>query len=110
MKLLFDLPARDEAALLAAMSEGEPRMYCVPYDFEGDQRVKGFMVITDRHIYKLLDGEVITTWDLSEMSDFTAETFYGACGFFAAPHAHKPRRRSGVPPRSQQDQAALPRR
>ena len=83
MKLLFDLPERDEAALLASMPEGETRMYCVPYDFEGDQRVKGFMVVTDRHIYKLLDGAVLASWDLREMSDFTAETFYGACGFFA---------------------------
>ena len=83
MKLLFDLPERDEAALVAAMPEGETRLYCVPYDFEEDRRVKGFMVITDRHIYKLLDGAVLATWDLREMSDFTAETFYGACGFFA---------------------------
>ncbi len=83
MKLLFELPERDEAALLAAMPENEKRMYCVPYDFEGERRVKGYMVVTDCHIYKLLEGELLATWDLREMSDFSAESFYGACGFFA---------------------------
>ncbi len=82
MKLLFTLPELDEAALVAVCPSDETRMYCVPYDFEGDRRVKGFMVITDRHIYKLLDGQVLNTWELSRMSEFSAETFYGACGFF----------------------------
>ncbi len=82
MKLLFTLPERDEAALCAVLPDDEKRMYCVPYDFEGDRRVHGFMVITDRYIYKLLEGEVLATWDLRRMSDFSAETFYGACGFY----------------------------
>ena len=58
MKLLFDLPAADEQAYLAAAMPEEKRMYCVPYDFEGDQRVKGFMVITDQSIYRILDGQL----------------------------------------------------
>ena len=83
MKLLFDLPAADEQAYLAAAMPEEKRMYCVPYDFEGDQRVKGFMVITDQSIYRILDGQLLDQWSLKEMSDFSVETFYGACGFYA---------------------------
>ncbi|MBQ7319953.1 MAG: ABC transporter ATP-binding protein [Clostridia bacterium] len=83
MKLLFDLPTRDEQAFLAVCAEDEKRMYCVPYDFEGERRVSGFMVITDKRIYRILEGEVLDVWSLSEMSDFSVETFYGACGFYA---------------------------
>ena len=83
MKLLFDLPAADEQAYLAAATAEEQRLYCVPYDFEGDQRVRGYMVITDKSIYRILNGTLLASWSLSEMSDFTVETFYGACGFYA---------------------------
>ena len=83
MKLLFDLPAADEQAYLSTAAPEEKRMYCVPYDFEGDQRVKGYVVITDKSIYRILDGQVLGAWSLSEMSDFSVETFYGACGFYA---------------------------
>ncbi len=83
MKLLFDLPAADEQAFLAAAAPEEQRMYCVPYDFEEDRRVSGYMVITDKSIYRILDGKVLATWSLDQMSDFSVETFYGACGFYA---------------------------
>lgn len=83
MKLMFDLPPRDEAAYLAAADAAEKRMYCVPYDFEDDRRVTGYMMVTDRRIYRILEGQVLDSWALREMSDFNVETFYGACGFYA---------------------------
>ncbi len=83
MKLMYDLPAGDEAALVAVLEAGEKRMYCVPYDFENEKRVSGFMVITDRSVFRILNGEILAHWHMREMSDFSVETFYGACGFFA---------------------------
>ena len=50
MKLMFDLPASDEAVLLQSISPDEKRMYCLPYNFEEDKKVEGFMVFTDKRI------------------------------------------------------------
>ena len=36
MKLMFDLPKQDEAAL-PAEALGEKRMYCLPYNYENNK-------------------------------------------------------------------------
>ena len=56
MKLMYTLPERDEAAFVAASDKSERRMYCLPYDIEGTEFVKGYMMFTDRYLYKILDG------------------------------------------------------
>ena len=37
MKLYYDLPDRDEACLSEVLQPGEKRMYCLPYDYDGDR-------------------------------------------------------------------------
>ena len=83
MKLMFDLPAIDEEVLQQNISSDERRLYCLPYNFEEEKKVEGFMVFTDKHIYKILNGALLKKYNLSEMSDFAVETHYGSCGFYA---------------------------
>ena len=59
MKLLYDLPEADRLAYEAQVSEGEKIAYCLPYDIEETEFVKGFMLFTDCAIYRLLDGKIL---------------------------------------------------
>lgn len=83
MKLMFDLPPADEQVLLQSMGSDEKRMYCLPYNFEDEIKVDGYMVFTDKRIYKILNGELKKQYELRTMSDFSVETHYGSCGFYA---------------------------
>ncbi|MBP3333652.1 MAG: ABC transporter ATP-binding protein [Clostridia bacterium] len=83
MKLLFDLPEKDQATFDASVAEGEKVMYCLPYNFEGEKRVDGYIVVTDKFIYKLLDGELLFKYDIYTLSEFSTEVQYGICGFYA---------------------------
>ena len=82
MKLMFDLPKQDEAAL-PAEALGEKRMYCLPYNYENNKYAEGYMLFTDKHIYKLLEGKLLETYTYSEMSDFSVESLYGCSAFYA---------------------------
>lgn len=83
MKLMYDLPPRDEEAFLGAAQADEKRMYCLPYDIEDTEFVKGFMMFTDKAIYKLLDGKLLYRYPYIGMSDFSTEIMYGSVGFYA---------------------------
>ncbi|MBQ8397194.1 MAG: ABC transporter ATP-binding protein [Clostridia bacterium] len=83
MKLMYDLPEQDERAFQAAVGEGEKRMYCLPYNIEVDRFVSGWMVFTDQYIYKILDGELLEKYKMSDLSDFATENLYGSCAFYA---------------------------
>ncbi len=84
MKLMFDLPAAEEQLFLAAMDPSEKRMYCLPFNIEDKQFVNdGYMVFTDRFIYKILHGELVNKFELARMTDFATEIHYGSCGFYA---------------------------
>ena len=83
MKLMYDLPKADDAAFRSASSPDEKLMYCLPYDFEDDRSVRGYMVFTDKHIYRILEGELKAKHTISEMSEFNCEIMYGSCGFYA---------------------------
>ena len=50
MKLLFELSPADKAAYEAARQADERIMYCLPFDCEGDARVDGRLVFTNRFI------------------------------------------------------------
>ncbi|MBE6636489.1 MAG: ATP-binding cassette domain-containing protein [Ruminococcaceae bacterium] len=82
MKLRYDLPDADRAALEAAAPPDEILMYAVPYNICEDRFVKGFLVITDKTIYKLLDGKVLLTLPIEGCDDFRVEVMYGSCGFY----------------------------
>ncbi|MBQ7922924.1 MAG: ABC transporter ATP-binding protein [Clostridia bacterium] len=81
MKLLYDLPAADQAAY-DARAVGEKLMYCVPFNMLEERFVKGFTVVTDKHIYCILDGKIITEVDLSRCTVFSTEVLYGNCAFY----------------------------
>lgn len=83
MKLLFSL---DEEALTAFNNEKgdeEHILYCVPFDFHEEKRVNGFMVFTEKYIYKILGKTILEKHLLCELSDFSTEVMLGVCGFFA---------------------------
>lgn len=79
MKLLFDLPAADRAAIDQAKGAAESILYCIPYEYEQHRIVDGYVVLTATHLYKVCNGCVVSEWDVRRMSDFSVETLYG-CG------------------------------
>lgn len=81
MKLMYGLPDADRHAL-EAVCGSEKLMYCVPFNIEGDRFVRGYLAITDKRIYKLLDGEVLLTVKIEGSDDFRVEVMYGSCGFY----------------------------
>ncbi|MBQ7727987.1 MAG: ABC transporter ATP-binding protein [Clostridia bacterium] len=82
MKLYFDLPA-ENARAVPEMKPGEKKMYCLPYNFQEEKIVNGYMLFTNRRIFKLLKGQLLETYDVSQMSDFTVEKMFGCGGFYA---------------------------
>ncbi len=82
MKLMYDLPQVDKAAY-EATATGEKMMYCVPFNMYEDRFVAGWTVVTDKHIYCILDGKVLSTTDLSRCTVFSTEVLYGNCAFYA---------------------------
>ena len=83
MKLLFELNEKDNALFEKEKQPHEHILYCVPFDFHEDVRVEGYMVFTEKYIYKILDGVLLEKHLLSDMSGFTVEVMLGVCGFFA---------------------------
>ncbi len=82
MKLMYDLPQADKAAYDAAAA-GEKMMYCVPFNMYEDRFVAGWTVVTDQHIYCILDGNILSVTDLSRCTVFSTEVLYGNCAFYA---------------------------
>ena len=83
MKLFYDLPTKDEAAVAPLLREDEKRMYCVPYNFEGNDYIEGFLLITNLGIYRIYDGEVKAAYRMEELSSFSVEKLFGSGGFYA---------------------------
>ncbi len=82
MRLLFTLEGENEKIFLESKSEKEHLLYCVPFDFHEEKRVKGFLAITEKTIYKILDGQLLEKHMLEQMSDFNVEAMFGICGFY----------------------------
>ena len=76
MNLNYQLPEREARKLASLLSPGEKRLYCVPYDVEDDRFVKGFLVVTDRALYRLCGGECRAVFPMEELSDFRTEILY----------------------------------
>ena len=83
MKLRYELPDADRLAFETTAQQTETLMYAIPYNICEDHFVKGYLVITDRTIYKLLDGKVLFTLPIEGCDDFRIEVMYGSCGFYA---------------------------
>lgn len=82
MKLMYDLPEVDKAALETAAS-GEKTMYVIPFNIVEDKFVNGWTCVTDKKIYTILDGKVLDTFDLAKCTVFSTEVLYGNCAFYA---------------------------
>lgn len=83
MKLMYDLPSADLAAYESVAEAGEKRMYVVPFNVLEDKFVSGWTVVTDRRIYCILDGKILSTFDLERCTIFSTEVLYGNCSFYA---------------------------
>ncbi len=82
MKLMYDLPEVDKAAL-EAVASGEKTMYVIPFNIVEDKFVNGWTCVTDKKIYTILDGKVLGTFDLAKCTVFSTEVLYGNCAFYA---------------------------
>ena len=82
MKLFYDMPAGDRAAYDAAASPDEVLMYCVPFNVWQERFVSGWTAVTDRAIYCILDGKVLSTTALERCTVFSTEVLYGNCAFY----------------------------
>lgn len=83
MELLYQLPPREEEAVQAALHSDERRMMCLPYDLRENQRVNGYLLVTDNRIFRLYDGAIEATWEIGALHDFTIEIQYGCRAFYA---------------------------
>ncbi len=83
MKLMYTLPEADQAALDAAVIEGETLMYCVPFNIYGESFVNGYTAVTDKCIYCILDGRILGRYELARCTEFETEVMYGNCSFYA---------------------------
>ncbi|MFA6948489.1 MAG: ABC transporter ATP-binding protein [Eubacteriales bacterium] len=83
MKLRYDLPEADQKAFDAAVGAGEKVMYCLPFNIHQDKFVDGFVVFTDKTMYKILNGELLATFPIIGSDNFKTEVMFGSCGFYA---------------------------
>ena len=83
MRLMFDMPDLERSVFEAAAAESEKLMYCIPFNILEDKFVSGFIAITDKKIYKILDGDLLAEYTIAGATGFKTEVMYGSCGFYA---------------------------
>ncbi|MBQ3065111.1 MAG: ABC transporter ATP-binding protein [Clostridia bacterium] len=83
MKLMYDMPELDQSVFDDAVTEQEKLMYVVPFTINEDQFVSGWLAITDKKIYKILDGKLLAVWEIKNSCNYQTEVMYGSCGFYA---------------------------
>ena len=66
MKLMYDIPEADRAAYDAAAEPDEKLMYVVPFNVWEDRFVKGWTAVTDRRIFCMLDGKILSSYELEK--------------------------------------------
>ena len=82
MKLMYDMPEADRAAYDAAAEPDEKLMYVVPFNVWEDRFVKGWTAVTDRRIFCVLDGKILSSYELEKCTVFSTEVLYGNCAFY----------------------------
>ncbi len=75
MKLLYTLPEREERALSPFLSKGEVLSVALPFDLWEGRMANGFFAVTDKAVYRLLDGEVDRAYPLFAFSAFRMEEY-----------------------------------
>lgn len=83
MKLLFTLPEIETIVFNKSKTPSEHILYCVPFDFYEDKRVTGYMVFTEKRIYKILTDTLIASYDFDRLSGFSLDVMLGVCAFYA---------------------------
>lgn len=83
MKLLFTLPEIETIVFNKSKTPSEHILYCVPFDFYEDKRVTGYMVFTEKRIYKILVDTLLASYDFDRLSDFSLDVMLGVCAFYA---------------------------
>ena len=81
MKLMYELSEVNKQAIDNACGD-EKQMYCLPFQILNEKFVDGYIVITNKHIYKLVDGNIINKWCLAQGKDFKTEIMYGSGAFY----------------------------
>ena len=82
MKLMYEMPAEDQAVYDATAQADEKLMYCVPFNVLDEKFVDGWTAVTDRCIYCILDGQLISRYELEHCTVFSTENLYGNCAFY----------------------------
>jgi len=82
MKLLYEMPQAD-LEIFEKSSNGEKMMYCLPFNMHDGKFVSGYMVFTNKKMYKILNGKLLATFDIIGSSNFRTEVMYGSGGFYA---------------------------
>lgn len=80
---MFSLPEKEQAVLDLAMQENEKLMYCIPFNILEDRFVSGFIAITNKKIYKILEDKLLDEYTIAGATGFKTEVMYGSCGFYA---------------------------
>ena len=75
MKLLYTLPEREERALSPFLSKGEVLSVALPFDLWQGRLANGFFAVTAKAVYRLLDGELDSTYPLFAFSSFRMEEY-----------------------------------
>ncbi|MBR4205782.1 MAG: ATP-binding cassette domain-containing protein [Clostridia bacterium] len=88
MKLMYDMPEADLAAYEAVAEADERLMYVVPFNVWEDRFVKGWTAVTDRRICCLLDGKLLSSYELEKCTVFSTEVLYGNCAFYGVVEGH----------------------
>ncbi len=83
MRLMFELPEKERAVFDSAVQSDEKLMYCIPFNILEDRFVSGFIAITNRKIYKILDDSLLAEYNIAGATGFKTEVMYGSCGFYA---------------------------
>ncbi len=83
MRLMFDLPEKERAVFDSAVRGDEKLMYCIPFNILEDRFVSGFIAITNKKIYKILDDALLAEYNIAGATGFKTEVMYGSCGFYA---------------------------
>ena len=90
MKLLYALTDAEQSVYDSSKSgaDSERIMYCLPYNYEDGQVVKGKLLITNLFMYKINEGTLVRKYDFSEMTDFLVESMLGISAFMAKINGH----------------------
>jgi len=79
---MFDLPEVEKSVFDGAVGRSEKLMYCIPFNIYEENFVSGYIAITNKKIYKILEDKLLAEYSIAGAKDFRTEVMYGSCGFY----------------------------